>query len=393
MTRRPPPPPLPPGTRPRFWDAPEQFLVDAGFEGELLIARLRVALTAALTLVPVVNLAFGDPAERAHHLTGLWSNLLAFGLSLALYGAVRRDRRQRWLPLATALFDVTLITVTSVLFAFVGDPHMVVNSKITFDVYFLVLAATCLRFDRRVALASGLVAIAQFLAVVAWVAHAFPLDTVGGTSPYGRFLWSDQVSRAILLAAMTALTVVVVDKTARLRRESNSDALTGVFNRRFFDDYLHSEIARAARYAGSLTIAMVDVDHFKAYNDRFGHAAGDDALRLVARTIALGLRRSDIVARYGGEEFVLILREATPDAAMERLEAVREAIAATPLAECDEAIPRLTVSIGIAQWPVDGPDAADVLAEADRRLFQAKAAGRNRVVGPAGAPAPSLALA
>ena len=132
---------------------------------------------------------------------------------------------------------------------------------------------------------------------------------------------------------------------------------------------------------------MIDVDHFKEFNDRFGHAAGDQALRQVARALQLAVRRSDLVARYGGEEFVVILRESSAQRALERVEEIREAIAREPL------LPQLkdpvgdnvyvTVSIGVASWPADGRTAAALLAEADRRLFVAKNAGRNRVVGAA----------
>jgi two-component system, cell cycle response regulator len=375
-----------------FWEAPEQFLLDAGKEGEILIARVRVALTMVLLLVPVANLLWAAPEERPQHIMGLYVTLAACVLALGVYTLVMRDRRQRWLFLATSWFDVSLITLAQVIFAFVSDPHVVVNSKITFDTYFIALAATCLRYDKRVALLAGLMAMAQFAGTILFVVSHFALDTVGGVSPYGRFQWSDQISRLVLLATATALNVYIVHGIQKQRKLSNADPLTGAFNRRFFDDYLHNELARATRYGSALAVAMVDVDYFKQFNDRFGHAAGDEALRQVSAVLERAVRRSDLVARYGGEEFVIILRESTAAQAMERLERIRQSIAAETLIPDQLEPTRVTVSIGVASLPADGRSAADLLAAADRRLFSAKNAGRNQVVGPAESPAPALAV-
>lgn len=136
----------------RFWAPPEQFLLDAGKTGELLIARIRVALTGVLLFIPLTNLLLGPGGEREQHFTGLVITLTAFVFSLGVYGMVTRDRRERWLPMATALFDVTFISAANLTFAFTSDPHVVVNSKITFDTYFIAIGATALRYDKRVAL-------------------------------------------------------------------------------------------------------------------------------------------------------------------------------------------------------------------------------------------------
>jgi diguanylate cyclase (GGDEF)-like protein len=367
----------------RFWQPPEQFMLDAGQQGETLIARIRIALTGILLLIPVTNLVVAPAEERQQHVTGFFITLLAFVLSLGVYIMVRRDRRQRWLPLATSLFDVTFISAANLTYAFISDPHQVVNSKVTFDTYFIALGATALRFDKRVALLAGLAAMAQFIAIIVFVYVTFPLDVVGAppTSPYGRFQWSDQMSRLILLATATALNVHVVRGIQKQRELSNSDPLTGVYNRRFFDEYFVKEVARAARYRTRMAVAMIDVDYFKQFNDRFGHAAGDIALKQVARALLLAVRRSDIVARYGGEEFVVLLREADAAQAYERVEQIRQAIQAESHEIGDSRPVHITVSAGVASWPADGATVGDLVATADRRLFEAKEAGRNRVVG------------
>ncbi len=366
----------------RFWDTPEQFLLDAGKEGELLIARVRVALTVVLLLIPIANLLWAAADEREQHVVGLLITLVACALSLGVYFLVTRDRRQPWLPLATSSLDISIVTLAQVAYAFVSDPQVVVNSKITFDVYFLALAGTCLRYDKRVALVAGLLAMAQFAGTIWWVAATFDLNTVSGIAMYGRFQWSEQISRLVLLSAATLLNVYIVHGIQKQKKLSNADALTGVFNRRFFDDYLRNELARAARHRSTLSVAMIDVDHFKDFNDRHGHAAGDRALCQVARSLESAVRQSDLIARYGGEEFVVILRESTAEHARERVEFIRRTIEAERLIVDDGSPMYITVSAGIASWPSDGQTAAELLASADRRMFAAKSAGRNCVVGP-----------
>ncbi|MBK8058158.1 MAG: GGDEF domain-containing protein [Gemmatimonadetes bacterium] len=382
--------PASPTTTQRLWEAPERYLLDAGREGELIIARVRVALTAVLMLIPLLNVAFASLQERRHHLLGLSVNLAAFALALGILWLVSRDRRQPWLPMATSCFDVTLITTAQVIFALQTDPQVVVNSKVTFETYFIALTATCLRYDKRVALGAGVLAMLQFLATIAWVANSFPLDMVGGVSIYGRFQWADQLSRVILLGCATTLNVFIVDGIQQQRKLSNADALTGVFNRRFFDDYLKSEVARAARASRPLAVAMIDVDLFKQFNDRFGHGAGDPgAAAGRTRAAARGASQRPRGALRGGG--------VRRDPARHH----RRAGARTPGADAAPRVARgrpprprgaarMTVSIGVADRPHDGETALDIVAEADRRLFAAKEAGRNRVVGPPRS-APALA--
>ena len=367
----------------RFWAPPDQFLIDAGKQGEILIARIRIGLTLLLLAIPVANLILAIEEERQQHIAGFWITFAAFALSGVIYFLVARDRREPWLPMMTSMFDVSLISFALLVYAFIGDPHQVVNSKITFDTYFIALAGTCLRFDKRVALLAGVMAMVQFTGIIVFVDTTYALDTVGGVSPYGRFAWSEQVSRLILLAATTALNVYIVSGIQRQRELSNADPLTGLFNRRFFDDYFATEVQRATRYNNAVAVAMIDVDHFKQFNDLYGHATGDIALKRVARALSLAIRRSDVLARYGGEEFVVLFRETSAAQALERVEHIRRTVEAEPLLDGTAAPVRVTVSAGVASWPADGDSVSDLIAEADRRLFQAKNAGRNRVFGPA----------
>jgi len=159
------------------------------------------------------------------------------------------------------------------------------------------------------------------------------------------------------------------------------DGLTGLYNRRYFDQQLALECARAQRQHGTLALLLIDVDHFKRYNDHYGHQAGDDCLRAVAQLLKDSLKRStDIVARYGGEEFVCLLPDTDHAHAVQLAQdiAQRVRLRALPHAASDVA-PVLTVSIGVASGHCTTPRLQDLLALADAQLYRAKAEGRDRV--------------
>ncbi len=184
---------------------------------------------------------------------------------------------------------------------------------------------------------------------------------------------------------------------AKLRELASFDGLTGIANRRSFDDTLMRELSRARRDARPVSLAMADIDHFKRYNDRHGHPAGDECLRRVARAIAGAVRRAgDLAARYGGEEFVVILPNTDAAAAAIVAEKIRAGVAALELAHGDSsAAAFVTISVGVATWaPQLSGDSFDpagaskeLLSLADQALYRAKASGRNRV---AAAPASDI---
>ena len=155
------------------------------------------------------------------------------------------------------------------------------------------------------------------------------------------------------------------------------DALTGVLSRRAVLFALGEEVERAKRHGNGLACLMIDLDRFKRINDRFGHQFGDKALRRIAQVIAELCRAYDHLGRYGGEEFLLVLPETRLDGAVAFAERVRLAVAETALNDNDE---RITLSIGVTEWLGDDGSSETLIAEADRALFEAKAAGRNHVV-------------
>jgi diguanylate cyclase (GGDEF)-like protein len=167
---------------------------------------------------------------------------------------------------------------------------------------------------------------------------------------------------------------------AELHRRANADALTGLPNRRAFEEALAREVARALRGGSPLSLLAVDVDHFKRVNDERGHPAGDAVLRAVAGRIASAARAGDLVARVGGEEFVVALPGAGPEAAREAGERIRSRVAAEPFA-LEGGDLRVTVSVGVAWLGEAAPDGTALVARADQALYRAKRAGRDRVEG------------
>jgi diguanylate cyclase (GGDEF)-like protein/PAS domain S-box-containing protein len=164
-----------------------------------------------------------------------------------------------------------------------------------------------------------------------------------------------------------------------LRQQSVRDPLTGIFNRRYMEETLSRELNRACRNNETVAVAMCDLDHFKDFNDRFGHETGDLVLREVASVLKLKVRQGDIACRYGGEEFVVILPGATAEAALERAEIIRKQVESLNISGTEPTVGKVTLSIGIAVYPACGADGEEIIRTADLALYQAKAAGRNRV--------------
>lgn len=166
----------------------------------------------------------------------------------------------------------------------------------------------------------------------------------------------------------------------RLYESSTRDPLTGADNRRNMDSRLQAEIAFAQRHRRPLSVILLDIDHFKSVNDRYGHPAGDAVLKSVAGVVRGQLRTEDAFARYGGEEFVIVLRDTTVVQAALVAERVREKIAKTSIEIGGGAI-NVTVSAGCAALACSlGTSTEDLIGVADKRLYKAKRGGRNRVV-------------
>ena len=186
-----------------------------------------------------------------------------------------------------------------------------------------------------------------------------------------------------LLQRCADLTAVAVE-TQRLlqttRRLAETDGVTGVYNHRQSVVLLREALERARRDGRPAALLMIDIDHFKRFNDTYGHQAGDEVLRLVAQSVVRALRRTDVVARYGGEEFAAILQDADRAAAVALAERVRQAVeTGAPTATGPPRGLQVTISIGVATFPADAMTPVELVAAADQALYQAKHEGRNRV--------------
>ena len=185
----------------------------------------------------------------------------------------------------------------------------------------------------------------------------------------------EEVELAVLLAAHISLSL----ENHRLYELSVMDGLTQIYNRRYLDQRLSEELADSRRLNRPLSVALLDLDHFKQLNDSFGHQAGDHVLCEVTDTISRVLREHDVVARYGGEEFALILAGTPRNAGADLGERVRRTIADQKFSFEDQELP-VTISLGLATFPEDGDTRHALLKAADRALYRAKETGRNRVV-------------
>lgn len=186
-----------------------------------------------------------------------------------------------------------------------------------------------------------------------------------------------------LFTAVAEHVSVAIEKARifeKTKEDASRDELTGLYNRRFFFDKLGKEMKRATRYKKVFSIVIMDIDHFKSYNDLFGHVQGDNALRNIAQVLEHSVRGEDIVARFGGEEFILMLPEIGKSSAVKVAEKVRKNIASERFLG-EELLPggTLTASFGVSSFPVDGEDGLQLIDMADKALYLSKSKGRNRV--------------
>lgn len=207
-----------------------------------------------------------------------------------------------------------------------------------------------------------------------------------GTTVLGQMLYLRDVTQRHLSELKLAEALAVSEERLRtisslheqLQEQALCDPLTGLFNRRYLDEFFGRELARAQREHSPIALALIDLDHFKRLNDEHGHLAGDDVLKGVAQLLLMNLRSSDAVFRIGGEEFLLILPGADASEACNRLELICSRLAATPVIT-RSGEQRVTLSAGLAFWPRQGQVLDELLQVADAALYEAKRSGRNRV--------------
>lgn len=365
----------------KFWRPPDPTVQQAGSGGELAVARVRLLLVAAILVVAVEGYVRQPTIDQRVLAETAGTYLL---LAFLFYKAAKKVEYRSWMGFATSAMDVTIISVGLASFLLIDNPHAAVSNPVLYPAYLVMIASTTLRLDFRVCALTGLLAIGQYAAIVSFAEAGFDLYAPSyGTAMYGAFNLGHQIVKTILLGATSLIAILGARQGQRPQMLSSTDSLTGLLNRRAFMDRLDDELARASRYGRPISALMIDIDHFKQFNEMYGHLGGDVALQNVADTIHARVREGDIVGRYGGEEFIVALPETSVERAMATAEQLRQAVAATPLVlEHRTDNGHVTVSIGVASWPEGGQVLSKLLQRADASLYAAKKAGRDQVHGP-----------
>jgi diguanylate cyclase (GGDEF)-like protein len=219
------------------------------------------------------------------------------------------------------------------------------------------------------------------LAVTVWLGNFFVLyySFAAAATP-------DVVRQALLGTALFLVAGLLLGRIQRRHRDTQrdlaastlTDRLTGLYNYGTFVDYLHNEVTKVDRYGGELTLLMMDLDHFKQFNDRHGHEAGNDLLRRLGATVGSLVRDADVAARYGGEEFAVLIR-GDESHGYELAERLRRAVESVTVEVRRGEPVSVTVSAGIATYPAGAADEAELIESADAALYESKRRGRNRV--------------
>ena len=349
----------------------DQLILRARASGERWVSGVRLFLFAGLSVL-VVAVA---PAQRW---TGL-TLLLLVGLLHALLLAWLAFRvAEPWVPWLSCAADVTLTTAWMVFVLRHGGITAVSNALTFYEIYFLVIMSAGLRYDWRLCIWTAGLCIVQLGLLRFLLAGRLGLEAPveSGFAPTG------QAVRLVLLALGGVVMSAVAQRAKRLRLMVGVDHLTGLSQRAPFVERIDEELARARRRGAPLSVAILDLDGFKAFNDTFGHPVGDRALQAVATRLRSSVRKSDLVARFGGEEFVVAFPETAVEQAHQRVEHIRADIARVSIQVGRGEQRQMTVSAGLGSWPADGETFDAVLTTADARLYEAKRRGKNRVVAP-----------
>ena len=356
---------------------PDEIMLGVGASGELQVARLRVVIAAALLLVPLANALRGASIDET--VTTLGAAVLMNAFALVWLALSRRPRRYRWLSLATSAFDVTAVSLVLLVLTLEELPAGL-NSLIAWSGYLLAIVLTSLRSDGRITVATGALALLQYglLVLFAMTFASSPEQLI--SSDYGAVNADTQVQRMLLLAIATVVAAMLVYRMQSLVEMSGTDGLTRLPNRSWLLHRMPRLLDAARVDGGSLTLALIDLDHFKHINDEIGHRAGDRALRHVVAMLQQHAEPGEWLVRLGGEEFVMVLRRPI-GTAWERVEMIRRLVAERPFESERNSDPiPLTFSAGLASFPLEGADLSHLLRRANDRLQQAKREGRNRVI-------------
>ena len=328
-----------------------------------------------ITLPPSLPLALGKILGNA---------LIAYAPILTAQGALTHTTRRLHMRWTIAAFIASVIPIilnhvraSPVVLVDILSPAPIAN------VLFLISAYTFLRYPPPAARSAARFTAGLFIfSVAVWTLRMISIiETVGKTNDRERAdLAIAQIVTAVG-ATLGMMWIEVRNMQAELQRLADTDALTGLPNRRATMDRVREEAARAARHRREFSLVIFDIDFFKRINDTHGHLAGDAALRHVAQQLDFARRSVDVAGRIGGEEFVVLFSEQSSASALGAANRLRELVSAMPL-PYEDTLLSLTMSGGVATYPADGTEWDTLFAAADRRLYEAKRNGRNRIEGP-----------
>ena len=346
-----------------------QRIVRRGRDLERFLNLWRLALVCGLTLTLLVAwLVNGHLSDdELWGLAGLGVILLcALVFQLYLAWFPWREENGVWVVAA----DLAIVTGSLALYVVIDRAIVATNSQIVFYGYFMVIALAAARSDTRVARGvtwalPGAYGLVVFLAV-AWREVHFAVPD----PDYGTFRWIVQVSRLLLLAAVTWVIHFDAALGASDRTEARHDPLTGLYNRRHLDELLAREVVWAQRENRHLSVLLLDLDGFKSYNDAHGHLAGDRVLRQVAAGLSTAVRPGDALFRYGGEEFLVVLPSTSGEMARR---VARDLMRAVP--------PEVGFSAGIGCLGAAVATVPELLHAADAALMRAKQVGGGVAAG------------
>lgn len=353
----------------------EEHIFAFAVGGEQAVARARLALVVCLCAIPIFQLV-RSPKLSPDLLTALGAAGFALIVAIAFYLLSRNTRFHPWLSYVTSVSDVTLVSAVLLTFLGFSDPLVAANSRVLWALYLIAIGISALRPRRGIVALTTLLALGEYLAITLYANLRWHFADPGfAAAGYGYFDWFSQISRMALMVVAGVLAAMLVKRIAYISRLAGTDSLTGTFNRTYFNMRLAEEIRRTQRYKHPLTLAIVDIDHFKTINDTFGHDFGDKVLILIALRLKRELRASDLLFRHGGDELAVLMPETSVLNAQHVLTRIVEAVSKTRLKNHP-----LTVSIGAATWPDDARNGAGLVQAADNHLYAAKDRGRNCIV-------------
>lgn len=347
----------------------------ARLQARLLMAMLLVLIVLGLLSLTLSLLGFYTPPGEPKTVGTIfdWITLPTLMVLAVAYGL----SRGRYYPVAALL---TVGIVMSATFA-----SAILNPQEFTIIFFLILGGLIASLFLSARL-TAVIFLATFTGLLLLPTLAVGISTSNNLSALffiltvGGLVVMAASLRQRYLEQIDRQTQQLVTSEAQLRELSIRDPLTGLFNRRYLEEMLEVEMIRATRKQYLIGIIMTDVDHFKRFNDTYGHAAGDAVLVQVGNLLRTHVRSSDVTCRYGGEEFILVLPEASREITQLRAEQIREDARHLHLQYDGQTLEAVTLSMGIAVFPGHGLTKDAILGATDRALYRAKREGRDRVV-------------